>query len=225
VKSEFALIEWIRRQGRQQERDVALGIGDDMAILETGKEKVLITTDILLEGVHFELVSGAGKTDLPPATLSQVGYKAMACGLSDCAAMAALPWVAVVSVALPEKMGMDQAKELYAGLQQAAEQYQCPVVGGDTTSWEQGLAIDVTMLARAAGVEPVLRSGAKAGDVIMVTGQLGGSRTGGHLEFAPRVREGRLLAELADLHAMIDVSDGLSIDLDHICQRCGQTDG
>ena len=210
-KSEFALIDWIRHRSQAAAaEDVIVGIGDDMAVLNLGDQKVLITTDMLLEGVHF---------DLARASLAQVGYKAMACSLSDCAAMAALPVAAVAAVALPRAMSMEQATQLYEGLAQAARKYECPVVGGDTTSWDKPLAIDVTMLARPGSVEPVLRSGASVGDAIMVTGRLGGSAQGRHLTFEPRVAEARMLAELATLTAMIDISDGLSSDLDHICRQ------
>ena len=208
-KSEFKLIEWIRQQRQDEDaKDVITGIGDDMAVVLVGGRKLLITTDMLLEGVHF---------DLERATLEQVGYKAMACSLSDCAAMAAVPFVAVVAVALPQNMTMDQARQLHQGLQQAAEKYNCPIVGGDTTSWDKPLTIDVTMLAKTGATEPILRSGAQVGDTILVTGELGGSLQGRHLRFCPRVQESQLLTQMAELHAMIDISDGLSIDLKHIC--------
>lgn len=224
-KSEFKLIEWIRQNGKADNSTIQTGIGDDMAVLEIGGKKILLTCDMLLEGVHFTLEgrhtrAGAGMRK-PKATLEQVGYKAMACSLSDCAAMAALPWCAVVSVALPNSLTMANAQQLHKGLQQAAQKYNCPIVGGDTTSWDKPLAINVTILAKAAGIEPVLRSGAKVGDIIFVTGELGGSLAGKHLEFTPRVRKARMLAGMVDLHAMIDVSDGLSQDLNHICTESG----
>lgn len=193
-KSEFKLIEWLRGQVRGVGEGVRVGIGDDMAVLELGGEKILVTTDTLLEGVHFVLEgregtseaegkNGSGAFKLRPATLEEVGYKAMGCSLSDCAAMAALPWSAVAAVSLPNEMSMQQGRQLLLGLRGAAEQYSCPLIGGDTTSWDKPLAITVTMLARASGVEPVLRSGAKIGDSVMVTGELGGSLRGKHLEF------------------------------------------
>lgn len=209
-KSEFGLIHWIRQQNMSDLQGVRVGIGDDMAVMEVGGETILITCDMLLEGVHF---------DLDIATLEQVGYKAMACSLSDCAAMAAVPWCAVVSVALPNSLAMPNAQQLYHGLQEAANQFDCPIVGGDTTSWNKPLAINVSMLAKAAGVEPILRSGAKVGDVLFVTGELGGSLAGKHLTFSPRVTEARILADMVDLHAMIDISDGLAQDMGHICTQ------
>jgi len=210
AKSEFGLIEWIRRQRRERAEGVITDIGDDMAVLETGGRTVLITTDMLMDGVHF---------DLQQVTPEQAGYKAMVCSLSDCAAMAAVPWVAVVAAALPKEWSMAAAQRLYGGLEKAAVEYQCPIVGGDTTSWDKPLAVDVTMLARPGKGKPVLRSGARVGDAILVTGELGGSLGGRHVTFSPRVTEAQLLAELVELHAMIDISDGLSRDMDHICQE------
>jgi len=211
-KSDFQLIDWINSRTTVPRAGVIVDIGDDMAVLQTGSQELLITTDMLVEGVHF---------DLAEAQLEQVGYKAMACSLSDCAAMAAVPFVAVAAVALPSAMTMDQAQQLCRGLQQAGTTYDCPLVGGDITSWDRPLAIDVTMLARPVGVKPVLRSGAKIGDAIMVTGELGGSRQGRHLRFVPRVAEARTLAQRCELHAMIDLSDGLASDLRHICRQSG----
>jgi thiamine-monophosphate kinase len=187
---------------------VELGIGDDMAVLKSPDDQLLITTDLLLEGVHF---------DLTAATLEQVGYKAMACSLSDCAAMASLPLAAVVSVSLPQSMSMTDAHQLHTGLQKTAQQYNCPLVGGDTNSWPQSLTVNIAMLSRPAGITPVRRSTARPDDFIFVTGSLGGSLTGKHLTFTPRVHEARQLASNLQLHAMIDISDGLSQDLHHIC--------
>ena len=144
-------------------------------------------SDILLEDVHF---------DLARAELSQVGYKAMACSLSDCAAMASVPVAAVVAVALPNSMTMAQAQQLHQGLSLAADKYNCPIVGGDTTSWNKPLVVNVTMLSRCTNNKPVLRCGAQLGDTIMVTGSLGGSLAGRHLCFAPRITEAQKLAHI-----------------------------
>ncbi|MBN1436499.1 MAG: thiamine-phosphate kinase [Sedimentisphaerales bacterium] len=209
-KSEFKLIEWISQHRRPSPPSVEVDIGDDMAVLAPTNQRVLVTTDMLLEGVHF---------DLARATLQQVGYKAMACSLSDCAAMAVKPWAAVVAVSLPHKMTMEQAQQLHQGLEKAAQRYDCPLVGGDTTSWSHPLTITVTMLARATDTPPVLRSGAQLGDAVFVTGSLGGSLQGRHLEFTPRLKESQLLAQDYQVHAMIDISDGLAGDLPHICNQ------
>ncbi len=208
--SEFKLIDWIRQQSTQGHPDLRTGIGDDMAVMQMGDQQLLITTDMLLDGVHFNL-----KT----ASLKEIGYKSMAASLSDCAGMAAMPFVAVVGIALPKDMTMDQAKQLYQGLQMASGQFACPIIGGDTTRWDKPLAIDVTMLAREGCCPPIHRSGALAGDVIMATGTLGGSLAGRHLDFTPRVKEAQMLAKLVSINSMMDISDGISSDLRHICRE------
>ncbi|MBI9017682.1 MAG: thiamine-phosphate kinase [Phycisphaerae bacterium] len=207
---EFELINWIKNQDREIGSDILTDIGDDMAIVQFGNEKLLITADMLLQGRHF---------DLDQTPLEDVGYKAMACSLSDCAAMASLPVAAIVSVALPTDMTMIQAQKLHAGIQKAAKSYNCPVIGGDTTSWPQPLAINITMFAKTDGIEPVMRSGAQTDDIIMVTGTLGGSLAGKHLNFQPRINEARQLAQMVKINAMMDISDGLAGDLPHICDQ------
>ena len=214
-KGEWALIDWIRRRVRLDPAAVPIGPGDDMALVGLGGEsEFLITVDVLLEGTHF---------DLRAATPRQVGYKALAISLSDAAAMASLPVAAVAWVGLPAASSMRFAQDLERGLWDAAERFACPIVGGDVTSWAKagGLTIGTALVSRAAGVRPVRRSGARPGDCLFVTGRLGGSILGRHLEFVPRVAEARELARLADLHAMIDLSDGLSTDLAHLCREGG----
>lgn len=208
IKSEFELIDWIRQQQENLPGHVDTGIGDDMAILKLGSENVLVTTDLLLEGVHFDSSS---------ASLEQIGRKAMCCSLSDCAAMASKPIGAVVSVSLPNDFSMEQAQQLHAGLQSAGDEFQCPIIGGDTTSWDKDLTINVTMLSTTPN--PIKRTGAVSGDAILVTGELGGSLKGKHLDFTPRLKEAHLLKDHVNLHAMIDVSDGLLADLKHICDE------
>jgi thiamine-monophosphate kinase len=151
------------------------------------------------------------------------GRKAMAANLSDVAAMAGVPVAAVVSVALPKSGGRKVGEELDIGLRAVADEFGVAVVGGDTNSWDGKLVVSVTVLGEATRRGPVLRSGAKPGDWVFVTGPLGGSILGHHLSFTPRVQEAQALHEVADLHAMIDVSDGLAADLNHILEesRCG----
>src|SRR5262249_46641465 len=129
----------------------------------------------------------------------------------------------VVSVALPKKGGRKLAEELYRGLRQVADEFDTAIAGGDTNSWNAPLVISVTVLGEPTGRGAVKRAGAKPGDWLFVTGALGGSIRGKHLDFTPRVREAQQLHSLVELHAMIDISDGLAADVHHICEesRCG----
>jgi thiamine-monophosphate kinase len=217
---EFALIDWIRRQEPERPIDswTRVGIGDDCAILGVGEGTgagcdLLITTDMLMDGRHFRL-----EQDGPEA----VGYKAMAVNLSDIAAMAGSPRAAVVAVALPRRDAVEVARGLHAGLRAMADRFAVDLVGGDTNAWDGPLVITVTVLGHATVRGAVLRSGARPGDAILVTGPLGGSLgSGRHLRPEPRIAEALAIHRAAPIHAMIDLSDGLSSDLGHILAESG----
>jgi len=150
---EFEFIQWIRSQTKLDPTAVPVGPGDDCAIVMCGTEKLLITVDQLLEGVHFTLAEHGPKN---------VGRKAMARNLSDVASMAALPLGAVASVALPKGFKREDAETLYLAMKNSGETFHCPIVGGDVSVWPEKLAISITVFARPAGIKPILRSGAKA---------------------------------------------------------------
>lgn len=213
-RDEFAYIDWLRRRTPADPR-VLLGPGDDAAALGlTPGVPCLVTTDMLLEGSCF-LLKEAG----PRA----VGRKAIAVNLSDIAAMAGRPVAAFVSVGLPRDGGRALAEELYLGMREMADGFETALAGGDTNSWDGPLVISVTLVGEATGRGPVTRSGARPGDWLLITGPLGGSILGKHLTFTPRVREAQSLHRLVDLHALIDISDGLAADVNHICteSHCG----
>lgn len=209
---EFAYIEWLRRRTPADPR-VLIGPGDDTAALRLHPDvPCLVTTDMLLEGSCFVLAEAGPRL---------VGRKAMAVNLSDIAAMAGVPVAAFVSVGLPRQGGRTLAEELYAGLREMADAFDTALAGGDTNSWDGPLVISVTLLGEATARGPVRRQGARPGDWVLVTGPVGGSIRGKHLTFTPRVREALALHQAADLHAMIDISDGLAADLHHICEESG----
>jgi thiamine-monophosphate kinase len=209
---EFGLIRWIRDRTPTRKSTI-LGIGDDCAILRpSSSSELLVTTDMLMDGRHFRLeVHGA----------EAVGYKAMAVNLSDIAAMAGRPTAAVVAVALPKRNAVSIAEGLHSGLQGAANLHDVALVGGDTNAWDGPLVISVTLLGESVGPGPVQRSGAREGDVVFVTGPLGGSLRGRHLRPVPRVAEAIALNAIVPIHAMIDISDGLASDLRHILDESG----
>jgi thiamine-monophosphate kinase len=210
VPHEFDYIAWIRDRITRSPR-VPLGPGDDTALVTfPAPGECLVTVDMLMEGVDFTF---------PPATPRQAGRKALAVNLSDLAAMAGRPVAWLASVALPRSHGLSLGRELFEGMHELARAFDVPLAGGDTNTWNGPLVISITALGEPTGRGPVLRGGALPGDWIMVTGELGGSLAGRHLDFTPRVHEAMALHGAATLHAMIDLSDGLASDLRHILEE------
>jgi len=212
---ENSLISWLQQldlsgQNRSA-KDVLHGIGDDAAVLRTSGD-IVVTTDLICDGTHFKLEE---------CTPRQIGRKAIAVNLSDIAAMAARPTAAFVSLLLPSSFTRSMTSELMLGLIDLASEFECSVAGGDTNVWQGKLVVNVVIIGKATNRGPLLRNGAQPGDVILVTGALGGSLAGHHLNFQPRVQEALQLHEKFLLHAGMDLSDGLAMDLARICQASG----
>jgi thiamine-monophosphate kinase len=188
--------------------NVVIGAGDDCAVLDFGlpDKWLLFKTDAIVEGVHFT-------KDTPP---EKIGRKALARALSDIAAMAGTPTAALVTIALPQKFDVKFVEAIYDGMRALAQKLGVAIVGGETTTNPERILISIALLGFVPRGKAVLRSGAKTGDAIFVTAELGGSLAGKHLEFEPRLAEARWLAENFPIHAMIDLSDGLAGDLRHI---------
>ncbi len=207
---EFDLIAQIRARTASHPR-LAVGIGDDAALIRfSDPAGCLVTVDMLMEGVDFTLATATGR---------QIGWKSLAVSLSDIAAMAGKPVAYVVSVSLPRQGGFELGRELLAGVQECAEKFGVALAGGDTNTWDGPLVVSITVLGEPTEKGPVLRSGAQPGDWIMTTGTFGGSISGKHLDFIPRVEEALALHQAVTLHAMIDTSDGLAADLWHILEE------
>jgi thiamine-monophosphate kinase len=209
MAGEFDFIRWVMSQSKGSPR-VLVPPGDDLAVLKWDAADLLIVgVDQVLDGVHFD-----SKIHSP----RDIGRKVMNRNFSDCAAMACLPAAAVATAALPRGISLDAVKEIYRGMSEAGAPFDCPIVGGDTSSWDGKLVLTLTILGRSAGIAPTTRKGAKPGDGIYVTGALGGSILGRHMTFTPRVNLARELATIG-VSAMIDLSDGMSRDLRHICDQ------
>jgi thiamine-monophosphate kinase len=214
MESESTFIAWLRDR-LPPHSALRLGPGDDAAVLAWATaDDVVVTVDMLMDGVDFELA------DVDPR---RAGRKALAVNLSDLAAMAAQPVAALVALALPRHGGLALAQSLYEGLLPLAERFGVALAGGDTNSWDGPLVISITAIGRPRNGRVWKRSGARPGDVLLVTGQLGGSILGKHLDFTPRVEEALALAERYEIHAAMDISDGLALDLSRLTDesRCG----
>ena len=213
---EVGLIQRIaRRLGRRSRPSVLRGIGDDTAVLRwTSRAHLLLASDMLVEGVHFD------RDRVPPRS---IGWKALACNVSDVAVMGGLPQYAVVSLGIPPRTPLRFVDELYAGLERCARRFGISIVGGDTVR-APVVVVDVAIVGTVQASRLVLRSGAAVGDRLCVTGRLGGSLVSGrHAAFLPRVREAQWLVKHLTVHAMIDVSDGLAADVWQLARASGVT--
>jgi thiamine-monophosphate kinase len=199
------------------DHNLPLDFLDDMAAIHTAEPPLLWTTDMLMDGVHFDSTRHAWH---------DVGRKAMAVNLSDCAAMAVRPLSALAAVALNNQLSMDDALALHRGAHEFGLRFGCPIVGGDTNSWDAPTVVSITIAARPEpGTRPLRRDGARPGDRICLTGPVGGSPLGRHLTFEPRLDTALAISRQLSPHALIDISDGLALDLWRIldASACGAT--
>ncbi|MEY2500255.1 MAG: thiamine-monophosphate kinase [Verrucomicrobiota bacterium] len=194
-------------------RGVVLGVGDDCALVDSGKRGLLdvLKTDCLVEAIHF------AKNARPEA----VGWKAMARPLSDFAAMSALPQFALVTLVVPREREVTWVKRLYRGIEKAARAFDVAIVGGETSATRGPVVISISVTGFVEKDRWVGRAGGKPGDEVFVTGKLGGSLAGRHLRFVPRIAESRWLTENFPIHAMMDLSDGLGADLPRLARASG----
>ncbi len=237
---EFGLIEHLSKDIKLYHKNTVKGIGDDAAVVDIGDKFLLISTDMLVEGIHF---------DLSYTPLKHLGYKAIAVNVSDIAAMNGTPTQITVGIALSNRFSLEAVEEIYTGMRLACEDYKVDLVGGDTTAALSGLVLSITVLGVVAKDKIVYRNSAKKGDILCVTGDLGGAYLGlqaltrekqvfvANPEMQPELDgmdyiierqlkpQARLdiIHELADLGivptSMIDISDGLASEIMHICKQ------
>ncbi len=220
---EIELIDWLKQtygthrnfgretstkqRGQQADADkspqLLIGIGDDAALIGVEKRAIVVTSDAIIENVHFDR----------NLTLEQIGRKALAANLSDLAAMAAQPWGFLVTLCLPPRMNLDHAKRIYGGMGQLIAEFGLVIIGGDTNVGSTELIISVTAIGLANKHGVWRMDSAQSGDRIVVSGSFGGSRLRRHHAFVPRCKLAQYLNENYQINAATDVSDGLSIDL------------
>lgn len=207
---EGRLITAIRRWLGDASPRAPFGIGDDCAVVPSSGRPMLITTDPVIYGRHFDATVPA----------RAVGAKLLKRNLSDIAAMGGRPVAAVISLALDGDTSAAWLRDFYRGLAADARRFRVQIVGGDITQAPAGFfGAFLTLHGEAEGPRAVTRNGARLGDRLYVTGALGGSLLGGHYRFTPRLAEGSWLARRAEVRAMMDVSDGLGKDLDSLTPR------
>jgi thiamine-monophosphate kinase len=206
---EKGLLQLLTGRWKTDPKQVLTGTGDDCAVLRgEGKNHFLLfKTDIVVEGVHFTA----------KAKPEEIGRKALARALSDLAAMGATPLAAVITLGVPAKESAIRLSAIYRGMEMIAKKYGVNLVGGETTRAAQ-LFLNVALLGECRGYQPILRSTARAGDLIFVTGRLGATQKRHHLIFEPRLAEGEWLAQHKLASSMMDLSDGLGADLPRLAE-------
>jgi thiamine-monophosphate kinase len=236
---EFGLIGHLTQKIKLHNAETVKGVGDDAAVIKCSDDNILLTKDLLLEGVHFNMIY---------TPLKHLGYKAISVNLSDIYAMNGIPTQVIVGIGISSKYTVEALDELYEGMRLACDKYKVDIVGGDTTSSQSGLVISVTALGKAAGKETIYRSGAQEGDLVCVSGNLGGAYAGllilerekevfkANPEMQPDLAEFSYVLErqlkpeprrdIIELlrekkiipTSMIDISDGLASEILHICK-------
>lgn len=195
--------------------DVRVGAGDDCAVIGRPRDPrwQLLKTDVVIEGIHF----------LPTEDPRRIGWKALCRALSDIAAMGGVPAHALITLAAPATTSAERIHAIYAGLRKAARKFGVSIVGGETSRSPGPLFLNVALTGWVERARCILRSGGRPGDALYVTGRLGGSLGGKHLDFTPRLAEARWLVTNFRLHAMMDLSDGLAADLPRLAtaSHCG----
>ncbi|MEA2041800.1 MAG: thiamine-phosphate kinase [Bacteroidota bacterium] len=239
---EFKLIEKLTKDISLKNNSTVKGVGDDAAVTSYGEKKTVISSDLLIEGVHFNLAY---------APLKHLGYKSVVVNLSDIYAMNAVPEQIIVSIGISNRFTVEAVEELYAGIHAACESYGVDLVGGDTTSSNRGMVISITAIGTAESEKLCYRSGAKVNDLICVTGDLGAAYAGlrvleredeifrqnpdiqpdlsAYAYIAERQLKPEARADVTELlgklniqpSSMIDISDGLSSELMHLCKSSG----
>ena len=237
---EFGLIEHLTSQFENKQKNTLKGIGDDAAVIKTGSTCTLISTDLLLEGIHF---------DLSYYPLKHLGYKAVSVNVSDIYAMNGTAKQITVSIGISSKFSLEAVEEIYDGIRAACDFYDVDLIGGDTSSSKQGLIISITAIGEAEENDIVYRSGAKDGDLLCVTGDLGGAYVGlqilerekrvflanpdaqpdldGHDYIVGRQLKPDARKDIIEFFkknelkptSMIDISDGLSSEIFHLCSK------
>ena len=234
---EFDLIRALKKRYGTTSARIVRGIGDDAAVIASGRNRYLLTTDLLAEGIHF---------DRRTAAFTDIGFRAATANLSDIAAMGGTPEYLLVALAIPRDAIGRQVSQLYDGMMAACRPHRVNLIGGDTSASRSGWFVNLMLVGSAAGGRLLFRSGAKEGDDLYVTGTLGDSRAGlqllqrqgmapapslqaahrrfltqRHLRPTARIREGRWLSKARWATSAIDLSDGLSGDLRHLCAESG----
>ncbi|UOB19453.1 thiamine-phosphate kinase [Abyssalbus ytuae] len=237
---EFGLIEHLSKNFKIKQKSTIKGVGDDAAVLDFENKKVVVSTDFLVEGVHF---------DLSYVPLKHLGYKAVVVNISDICAMNANPTHITVSIAISNRFTLEAVEELYSGMELAAKQYGVDIIGGDTSSSNKGLIISVTAIGEANETDITYRNGANSNDLLVVSGDLGGAYLGlqvlerekevfkvnpnnqpdlsGYSYIIERQLKPEARKDVVELlkalnvkpTSMIDISDGLSSEIIHICRQ------